>query len=45
MENVRCVAVDWSGSEYESDQVAHIWVAEAVENNLLRLRNGLTRDE
>ena len=45
MKNVRCVAVDWSGSENENDQLAHIWVAEAVENNLVRLRNGLTRDE
>ena len=45
MGNIRCVAVDWSGSIDESDQLAHIWVAEAEQNNLVRLRNGFTRDE
>ena len=42
---MRCVAVDWSGSKQESKQLAHIWVAEAEQNNLARLRNGFTRDE
>ena len=45
MENARCVAVDWSGRANESGQLANIWVAEAVRNDLIRLRSGLTRDE
>ena len=45
MENVKCVAVDWSGSINVRDQLAHIWMAEAQQNELVRLRNGLTRRE
>ena len=45
MGNVRCIAVDWSGAEAEPDQLAHVWVAVAAAGHLMRLRNGLTRDE
>ena len=45
MGNVRCIAVDWSGSASEPDQLAHIWVAVTEDGHLIRLRNGLTRDE
>lgn len=45
MENVKCIAVDWSGAKYEKGQLEGIWLAEAESNSLIRLRNGLTRDE
>ncbi len=43
MENVRCIAVDWSGAEDLKDQRDKIWVAEAVQGRLIRLENGRTR--
>ena len=45
MENVRCVAVDWSGSIDVNYQLPHIWMAEVQQNELVRLRNGLTHRE
>ena len=45
MERVTCIAVDWSGSEGEEAQLAHIWLAVAESDSLIRLKNGLTRDE
>ena len=45
MARMRCIAVDWSGAEQDKGQLAGIWVAEAEAGTLVRLRNGLTRDE
>ena len=41
---MKCIAVDWSGSD-EEGQLAHIWLAIAEASGLVRLMNGLTRDE
>lgn len=45
MVNIRCIALDWSGANTEREQLQTIYVAEAEGNNLVRLRNGLTRAE
>lgn len=45
MENVKCIAVDWSGEESEEGQLEGIWLAATESNSLVRLKNGLTRDE
>ena len=45
MADVTCIAVDWSGSESERGQLAGIWLAVADSDSLIRLKNGLTRDE
>ena len=45
MESVKCIAVDWSGEKYEKGQLEGIWLAVAESNSLIRLKNGLTRDE
>ncbi len=42
---IRCIALDWSGAHREHSQLQTIYVAEAEGNNLVRLRNGLTRTE
>ena len=38
MERVTCIAVDWSGSEGEEAQLAHIWLAVAESDSLIRLK-------
>ena len=45
MENVKCIAVDWSGAIDEDKQLEGIWLAVAESDSLVRLKNGLTRDE
>ena len=45
MESVKCIAVDWSGAKDEKEQLARIWFAEVESNSLIRIKNGLTRDE
>ena len=45
MESVKCIAVDWSGSQDEEGQLQGIWLAVAEARSLTRLKNGLTRDE
>ena len=45
MESVTCIAVDWSGAKNERAQMAGIWLAVAESDSLIRLKNGLTRDE
>ena len=45
MESATYIAVDWSGAKDEKGQLAGIWLAIAVSDSLVRLRNGLTRDE
>ena len=45
MESATYIAVDWSGAKDEKEQLADIWLAIAVFGSLVRLRNGLTRDE
>lgn len=45
MENVKCIGVDWSGDKKNSGQRNRIWVAIAQSGSLIRLENGLTRDE
>ena len=45
MESVTCIAVDWSGAKNEKGQLAGIWLAVAKSDSLIRLKNGLTRDE
>lgn len=43
VENVRCIAVDWSGAVNLRYQREHIWVAEAAQGRLIQLRNGQNR--
>ena len=43
MDNVRCIAVDWSGAVEPRDQCKKIWVAEVVQGHLVQLQNGRTR--
>ena len=45
MESVTCIVVDWSGAKNERAQMAGIWLAVAESDSLIRLKNGLTRDE
>ena len=45
MDDIKCIAVDWSGAQNEEGQLAHIWLAEAEAGRLNRLTNGFTRDE
>jgi hypothetical protein len=42
---VRVVAVDWSGSASPSAERRAIWLAEALDGELVRLENGRTREE
>ena len=44
-EPMKCIAVDWSGRAEVSDQQKHIWIAEAIGGQLVRLENGWTRNE
>ena len=44
-DGVRCIAVDWSGAAKTSAQKKGIWIAEAVNGELLHLESGCTRDE
>lgn len=45
MENVKCIAVDWSGAKKEGRQLEHIWVAIVQSDSIIRLKNGFTRNE
>ena len=45
MDNVRCIAVDWSGAGEPAYQREHIWVAEAMHGRLVQLWNSQTRRE
>ena len=42
---MRVVAVDWSGSASTSAERRAIWLAEALDGELVRLENGRTREE
>ena len=42
---MKCIAVDWSGAKKESDQRKWIWLAEAIDGELVRLEGGRTRKE
>ena len=42
---MKCIAVDWSGAKDGTSQKKKIWMAEAVNGELLRLENDRTRDE
>lgn len=42
---MKCIAVDWSGARAPSAQRKGIWIAEAVDGELLRLEGGRTRNE
>ena len=42
---MRCIAVDWSGDKRRSSQRNKIWLAEAVDGNLVCIENGRTREE
>ena len=42
---MKCIAVDWSGSRGDADQLQRIALAIAEEGSLTRLKNGLTREE
>jgi uncharacterized RmlC-like cupin family protein len=45
MDEVRVIAVDWSGSKKPSDQRRTIWTAEIVGGRLVSLEGGRRRDE
>ena len=44
-DGVKCIAVDWSGDKKSSKQRNSIWIAVAVNGELLCLESGHTRDE
>ena len=44
MVSVECIAVDWSGGN-EEGQLERIWVAIVQSDSLVRLKNGMTRNE
>ena len=42
---MRCIALDWSGASDKAAQKRTIWLAEAINGQLVRLENGRTRGE
>ena len=42
---MKCIAVDWSGAKDKWRQRKHIWLAEAIDEKLVRLEGGRTREE
>ncbi len=42
---MKCIAADWSGDKKSEQATKGIWIAEAVNGELLSLESGLTRDE
>ena len=44
-ERVKCIAVDWSGAQNRAAQRKGIWIAEAMDGELLSLESSRTRDQ
>ena len=42
---MKCIAVDWSGDKGKSGQRKKIWLAEAIDGELVHLENRRTREE